>query len=111
MSPFVWFHNHSENPKQTRAFYEKLAGWKSSDGPSSITLFQGENGPMAGLGTREEGSAGWLPYLQVDDVGAATQRALKLGATLVREKTRGPAGEYSVVRDPGGANVALWQKA
>ena len=111
MSPFVWFHNHSENPKQTRAFYEKLAGWKSPDGPGGMTLFQGENGPMAALGSQEEGSAGWLPYLQVDDVGAATQRALKLGATLVREKTRGPAGEYSVVRDPGGANVALWQKA
>lgn len=111
MSPFVWFHNHSENPEQTRSFYEQLAGWKSSDGPSRMTLFQGENGPMAGLAAKEEGTSGWLPYLQVDDLDAETTRALKLGATLVREKTRGPAGDYSVVRDPGGANVALWQKA
>jgi predicted enzyme related to lactoylglutathione lyase len=111
MSPFVWFHNHSENPKQTKAFYEQLAGWKAADGPGGMTLFQGEKAPMAGLGAKEDGTAGWLPYLEVDDVGAATKRAVKLGATLVSEKTRGPAGEYSVIRDPGGATVALWQKA
>ncbi|HEY2406156.1 MAG TPA: VOC family protein [Polyangiaceae bacterium] len=111
MSPFVWFHNHSENPKQTKDFYEQLASWQSSDGPAGTTMFQVEKAPMAGLGVKEGGPAGWLPYLQVDDVAAATKRALKLGGTLVREKTRGPAGEYSVVRDPGGATVALWQKA
>jgi len=111
MSPFVWFHNHSENPKQTKAFYEKLAGWQTSDGPGGMTMFQGDKAPMASLGALEHGAAAWLPYLQVDDVASATQRALKLGGTLVREQTRGPAGEYSVVRDPGGATVALWQKA
>ncbi len=111
MSPFVWFHNHSENPKQTKSFYEQLAGWKPSDGPNGMTLFQGESGPIAGLGMKEDGAPSWLPYLQVDDVQAATKRALMLGATLLRETTRGPAGEYSVVRDPGGASVALWQKA
>jgi predicted enzyme related to lactoylglutathione lyase len=48
---------------------------------------------------------------RIDDVAAATKRAVKLGAELLEDQTRGPAGDYSIVRDPGGATVALWQKA
>ena len=45
---------------------------------------------------------------ELDD---ATRRAVKLGAGVIKQRTRGPAGDYSVVRDPGGAPIALWQKA
>jgi hypothetical protein len=107
---FVWFHNSSENPTDSAKFYEKLLGWKPADGPAGVTLFAGEQGPIAGLGPKE-GEAGWIPFAQVEDVDSATQRAVKLGAKVLKEKTRGPAGEYAVVRDPGGASIALWQKA
>jgi predicted enzyme related to lactoylglutathione lyase len=30
---FVWFHNGSDKPGDSIAFYEKLLGWKSADGP------------------------------------------------------------------------------
>jgi predicted enzyme related to lactoylglutathione lyase len=76
-----------------------------------MTLFGSAKGPFAGLGARDGGAGGWLPYVQVDDVDAATGKAVELGAVLVKEKTRGPAGEFSVVRDPGGSAIALWQKA
>ena len=76
-----------------------------------MTMFAGEKGPFAGLAAKDGDTAGWLPYVQVDDVDAATKRAVKLGAALVKQKTRGPAGEFSVVRDPGGSTIALWQKA
>ena len=36
-------------------------------------------------------------------------KAQRLGATILNAKTRGPAGEFSVVREPGGAAIALWQ--
>lgn len=108
---FVWFHNNSHKPTESKLFYEKLLGWKPSDGPDGMTMFGGEKGPFAGLGPKAGDAVGWLPYVQVDDVDAATKRAVKLGAALVKEKSRGPAGEYSVVRDPGGATIALWQKA
>lgn len=107
---FVWFHNSSEKPAESKVFYEKLLGWKPSEGPAGMTMFAGNQGPFAGLAPKE-GDAGWVPYVQVDDVDAATRKAVKLGAVLVREKQRGPAGDYSVVRDPGGATIALWQKA
>jgi predicted enzyme related to lactoylglutathione lyase len=110
MHPFAWFHHHSENPADTRGFYEKLLGWESSDGPGGMAMFVGSKGPFAAV-SEKDGATGWLPYVQVDDVEEATAKAKSLGATVVRERTRGPAGEFTIVRDPGGASVALWQKA
>jgi predicted enzyme related to lactoylglutathione lyase len=110
MQPFVWFHHHSESPADTRTFYEKLLGWQSSDGPGGMTIFAESKGPFAAV-SEKDGAAGWLPYVQVDDVDVATEKARSLGATVVRERTRGPAGDFTIVRDPGGASVALWQKA
>lgn len=107
---FVWFHNDSDNARETSTFYEKLLGWKASPGPAGLTMLAIDSGPFAGVAAKEAGGAGWIPYAQVDDVVAATEQAQRLGATLLRAKTRGPAGEFTVVRDPGGASIALWQK-
>lgn len=108
---FVWFHSNSDNAAETSTFYERLLGWRASEGPAGLTMLAGDSGPFAGVGPKETGVAGWIPYAQVDDVVRATEEAQRLGATILRAKTRGPAGEFSVVRDPGGAAIALWQKA
>jgi predicted enzyme related to lactoylglutathione lyase len=112
---FVWFHNGSEKPADSITFYEKLLGWKGSDGPPGMTMLADpqtrDAGPFAAVMPRKGKLGGWVPYVQVDDVAAATKRAAKLGAGVLEDQTRGPAGTYSVVRDPGGAMVALWQKA
>jgi predicted enzyme related to lactoylglutathione lyase len=109
---FVWFHNSSDNPSDSSKFYQNLLGWTASEGPAGLTMLAGHAGPFAGLAKKDgAAAAGWIPYVQVDDVDGATNAAVKFGATVVSAKTRGPAGEYSVVRDPGGAAIALWQKA
>jgi uncharacterized protein len=108
---FVWFHNNSNKTAESIKFYEGLLGWKSSDGPPGMTMFVGDAGPIAGIGEKDGKLNGWIPYAQVDDVDAATKKAVKLGAEVLKEKTKGPAGDFSIVRDPGGAAVALWQKA
>ena len=108
---FVWFHNSSNNPSDSTKFYERLLGWTASAGPGGLTMLAGKAGPFAGLAKKEGGVAGWIPYVEVDDVDVATNAAVEFGATIVSSKARGPAGEYSVVRDPGGAAIALWQKA
>lgn len=110
MAEFVWFHHHSDQTAESRGFYEQLLGWKASEGPGGMTMIAGDKGPWASMGA-SEGVAGWVPYVQVDDVDAATRKATTLGATVLKEKRRGPAGEFTVVRDPGGATIALWQKA
>ncbi len=110
MSAFVWFHNSNKKPKQSVSFYRDLLGWAETDGPPGMTLFAGEKGPFAGVGSTE-GKLGWIPFAEVEDVDVATRKAQALGAAVVEAKQRGPAGDYTVIRDPGGATLALWQKA
>ena len=52
---------------------------------------------------------GWLPYMQVDDIDAVTERARALGACVLLEPRAGAAGWRSVVVAPEGAEVGLWQ--
>ncbi len=107
----AWFHNGSEKPSDSVEFYEKLLGWKSAGGPAGMTMLMRDAGPFAAVMPKKGSVSGWIPYVQVDDVAAATKRAVKLGAELLEDQTRGPAGVYSILRDPGGATVALWHKA
>jgi predicted enzyme related to lactoylglutathione lyase len=108
---FVWFHHGSDKPSATVPFYQSLLGWKLAEGPPGMTLFAGDSGPFAGAGPAQGGASGWIPYAQVEDVDAATEKAVTLGGSVLQAKTRGPAGEFSIVRDPGGAALALWQRA
>lgn len=114
-SPFVWFHHNGVNAEDTKKFFEALFGWKPADGPAGMTMLtEGDGGPFAALaanGGRYGDGEAWIPFVMVDDVDVATTRALSLGAKLIREKSPGPAGEFSIVRDPGGAAMGLWKKA
>jgi predicted enzyme related to lactoylglutathione lyase len=110
-NPFVWFHNGSEKPAQAVEFYEKLLGWKGSEGPGGMSMFSGEAGPFASVAPQGDDTHGWVPYVQVDDLDRATERAAKLGAKVAKKRTSGPAGDFTIIRDPGGATLALWQKA
>jgi predicted enzyme related to lactoylglutathione lyase len=108
---FVWFYNGSDKPDDSVEFYEKLLGWKPSAGPPGTTMLAVDAGPFAGIGPAEGKPTAWVPFVEVKDVDEATRRAVELGAGVVKERTRGPAGDYSVIKDPGGAPIALWQKA
>lgn len=112
-SPFVWFHHNGNNPISTKHFIESLLGVQASDGPGGMTMLATSAGPFAALGSKDDRYGDhdeWIPFVAVEDVEAATARAVSLGATLLREKRRGPAGEFTVVRDPGGAALALWKR-
>ena len=53
----------------------------------------------------------WIPYVEVDDVDAATDRAVSLGATTVLAPRAGPHGRRSVVRSAGAGDLAFWQES
>ena len=56
-------------------------------------------------------SSQWLAYVSVEDVGAATRKAKSLGAKVMLDVTEVPnAGTMSVIVDPTGAELALWEK-
>ena len=66
-------------------------------------------GIEGGVVERDSESSLWLPYVEVRDIGAATERARVLGASVLLEPREGPAGWRSIVAVPAGAEVALWQ--
>jgi predicted enzyme related to lactoylglutathione lyase len=111
---FVWFHHNGTKSNDAKGFYEELFAWKTSEGPGGRTMLVTEGRPFAALGSKKERYGDrdeWIPFVAVDDVDRATRRAVSLGAVVIREKTPGPAGEFAVVRDPGGAALALWKQA
>jgi predicted enzyme related to lactoylglutathione lyase len=110
--PVVHLELHTGDLEQARDFYAELFGWRpewidSEDG-SYLAL---EMGHQLGGGIVEcptERSL-WLPYVEVAEITEATERARRLGASVLLEPREGPAGWRSVVVTPAGGEIALWQ--
>lgn len=108
-APFVWFDLRSEDAAKARAFHEQLFGWEIAEVPAGGGTMIGGNQPWASLVGVEGEHLGWFPYIQVEDLQTATDRARELGAKVLQPPTEGPAGTYTPVREPGGAVFALFQ--
>jgi hypothetical protein len=110
-TPFVWFDLRTSNDTAARDFYAGLLDWEIGEaaegGPAMIG---GAGGPWGSI-SRDggAGTAHWMPYVQVDDLDAATERAQTLGATVLQARTAGPAGHFTTIADPTGATIALWE--
>jgi len=52
----------------------------------------------------------WVAYVNVDDVKAATAKAKMIGAKVIKDiqEVKG-AGAFSIITDPTGAMLGLWQ--
>lgn len=72
----------------------------------AIDLGRGIGGGVVQCGAPRPG---WIPYVEVDDVDAATDRAWELGAAVLLGPREGPAGWRSVIADPAGGEVGLWR--
>jgi predicted enzyme related to lactoylglutathione lyase len=111
-SPVVHLELHTGNLARACAFYTRLFGWRveqiNVDCGSYLTLELG-NGIGGGIVERDTDRSLWLPYVEVADVAAATERASLLGAKVLLDPREGPAGWRSVLAAPAGAELALWQ--
>jgi predicted enzyme related to lactoylglutathione lyase len=113
-SPVVHLELHTGDMARASTFYADLCGWRSeridtASGPYralGLGLGCGFGGGIVECGTRR---AVWLPYVEVDEIGAATDRARRLGATVLLEPREGPAGWRGVVTTPAGGEIAFWQ--
>jgi predicted enzyme related to lactoylglutathione lyase len=111
-NPVVHLELHTGDRSSACAFYAGLCGWRSrrveADGGSylALELAKGFGGGIVECGTRR---SLWLPYLEVGEIGAATERARELGARVLLEPREGPAGWRSVVSSRAGGEVAFWQ--
>lgn len=123
---FSWDELMTTDPDKAIPFYTKVFGWQPQAmdmGPAgTYTLLQR---PGVKNHKGEQASAGgviksppdvphsfWLAYVQVDNADAVTDRAKRLGATVLVAPTDIPhVGRFSVWMDPQQATIAIIQPA
>jgi uncharacterized protein len=114
-NPFVHVELHTTDPEKAKGFYSQLFSWTLEDMPMegmTYTMIKPGDGTGGGLMKQMMPGApsSWLAYVIVDDVKAATAKAKSLGGTIVREATEIPGmGAFSIITDPTGAYLGLWQ--
>jgi predicted enzyme related to lactoylglutathione lyase len=110
--PVVHLELHTGDAPGASALYAELCGWRPewvhAGGGSYLALDMGR-GPGGGIVERPSERPFWLPYVDVPDIRAATDRAERLGAAVLVDPREGPAGWRSVVATPAGGEIAFWQ--
>jgi len=116
-NPFVHVELATTDLGKAKSFYGSLLNWQLDDvemgGGMTYTLVKVGEGTGGGMMKHPVPGApsAWLPYVQVDDLAAATAKAKSLGATVARDITEVPnEGSFSIIIDPTGAHLGLWQQ-
>jgi predicted enzyme related to lactoylglutathione lyase len=113
---FVHVELNTQDLEKAKSFYQSLFAWTLNDvdmgGGKTYTLINVGEGTGGGMMKHPMQGAPsvWLPYVLVDDIAAATAKAKSLGATIVQDvmEVMGE-GSLSVIVDPTGAALGLWQ--
>lgn len=114
---FCWNELLTKDAPKATKFYTQLLGWTTREmdmGPEgTYTVFAHQGKDIAGCYTAKEPEVpnAWMSYIAVSNVDESTTKAQELGATLCHGPTDIPdIGRFSVITDPTGATLALFQK-
>jgi uncharacterized protein len=111
--PVVHLELHTGDPIGATSFYEELCGWRAERivrGDQSYTALElGGGFGGGGVVHCQVQQPLWLPYVEVEDIGAVTEQARELGAAVLLEPREGPAGRRSVITTPASGDLALWE--
>jgi len=113
-NPFVHLELNTPDLSKAKQFYGALFGWQFQDndmGPMGIySTFKPDSGPGGGMTAMPGGNPGWLSYVGVDDIQAATEKARSLGATIHMGPQEIPnIGWMTIFADPTGCTIAIFQ--
>ena len=114
-NPFVHVELNTSDVEKAKEFYGKLFDWKLQDenmGDFTYTMIGVGEGTGGGMLKQMMPGApsAWMPYVNVDDIHAATKKAKSLGANIMKDVTPvAEMGWLSILTDPTGAVIGLWQ--
>ena len=113
-NPFVHLELNASDLSKAKAFYGEMFGWQFQDndmGPMGIyTTFKADKDPGGGMYSAKDMPGGWLAYVGVDDIKAATAKAKSLGAQVFIDSQEIPnIGWMTIMNDPTGSRIALFQ--
>ena len=116
-----WSELTTRDPKRAEAFYTALFGWtaKNSAPNAAMPYTEFMNQGKAGVGMMPMPAqmpphvpSYWMPYFQVADCDASTEKARQLGGTvMVPPQDIEKLGRFAVFRDPQGAVFAVFKNA
>lgn len=116
-NPFVHIELQTSDLAKAKDFYSRLFDWKLEDIPAPggdmpYTMINVGEGTGGGMFASPDPKIPphWQAYVGVDDIEASTLKARDLGATVLQDVMQiGDYGRLSVIRDPTGAVIAMWQ--
>jgi predicted enzyme related to lactoylglutathione lyase len=113
---FCWIELHTTDRVAASEFYTNLFGWDAQHmpmGPDRVyTMFQfkGRAHGAASQMTNPGQPPNWQMFVAVDNVDESTATAIALGSTSpTGVGDVGDFGRMSIIRDPSGAILSLWQ--
>ncbi|MCX4241194.1 VOC family protein [Paraliomyxa miuraensis] len=110
---FCWESLAAKDLEQAKAFYTEVYGWKTSEfnGMTVFGVGEGMENQVADLMLAQEGMpAYWGSHVVVESAADARAKAKRLGGTILAEEIAVPGvGLISVVQDPQGAVISLFQ--
>jgi len=118
---FCWVELITPDPDAAKQFYGKLFGWAAADhsmGDNMVyTMLQVQNSvdvaALYGLSEDQQKNQvppHWGSYVAVDSVDRTAEKAKSLGGSvIVNPMDVSDSGRMAVLKDPGGANVAIWE--
>ncbi|MEV5829581.1 VOC family protein [Spirillospora sp. NPDC052242] len=115
-STMCWVELAARDVEKARRFYGEVFGWRAVERryyrDYVYTNWKVGDWSVAGLVYMDatwpdEWPGDWIPYFQVADCDAATERAVDLGATVTVPPDDVDPGRFAVIMDPTGARLAL----
>jgi predicted enzyme related to lactoylglutathione lyase len=114
-NPFVHIELMAADAGKAKSFYGKLFKWQLEDSPMpgmEYTMIRPGEGPGGGImkNPMPGGGSAWVPYVDVDDLRAATDLAKSLGGKVHKDSVDIGIGVFSIVEDPAGGMIGLWKQ-
>ena len=115
---FCWNELFSADPVASVAFYKAIGGFEEEpmEMPGMGTYHLLKSGGVPRAGVMKQMMPGqphaWLPYVQVANADASSEKAKKLGANIIVPPTEIPnVGRFSIFADPQGSPLGILQPA
>jgi predicted enzyme related to lactoylglutathione lyase len=116
---FSWVDLGTTDAASAKAFYTGLLGWETEDADAGnglvYTICRVGGDAVCGLFERAAeapssgGAPGWTSYVTVPDADETAARAIGLGGEATDAFDVLDAGRMSMLQDPHGAALAVWQ--
>lgn len=115
----IWTDLSVPNAEEVKDFYREVVGWEANDYPmgdhNDFTIHTPASGKtVAGIcHTRDNTNlpSQWLVYIIVADLDRSVTRCVELGGQLISGPNQLGHDRWSVIQDPAGAVIALYEQA